>query len=152
MIFLIASLLIILLHSGRTTLRKAMLSVLQSSVRLFPLQSAASHQQHVPSSEPSCTQHYSGLPATMRLFHSTIYSLTITLFYQNAMEGLIQLTHAAVRPPDMTDFFWRHLEHDITILGQAVGKSEDDVCLLLHLILKNMATKTPASSQLHSSL
>ena len=64
------------------------------------------------------------------------------------MEGLIQLTHAAVRPPDMAGFFWRHLEHDITILGQAVGKSKDDVCLLLHLILKNMATKTPASSQL----
>ena len=64
------------------------------------------------------------------------------------MEGLIQLTRAALRPPDMAGFFWRHLEHDITILGQAVGKSKDDVCLLLHLILKNMATKTPASSQL----
>ena len=66
------------------------------------------------------------------------------------MEGLNQLTHAAVRPPDMAGFFWRHLEHDITILGQAVGKSDDDVCLLLHLILKNMAMKTPALSQLCS--
>ena len=68
------------------------------------------------------------------------------------MEGLIQLTHAAVRPSDMAGFFWRHLEHDITMLGRAVGRSEDDVCLLLHLILKNMALKTPASSQLYSSL
>ena len=63
---------------------------------------------------------------------------------QNAVEGLLNLTHGIVKPLDLPQFFWRHLEHDIGILGKAVGKSEDDVCLLLHLIVRNMATKTPA--------
>ena len=49
-----------------------------------------------------------------------------------------------MRPAELAQFFWQHLEHDISILGKAVGKSEDDACLLLHLILRNMATKTPA--------
>ena len=37
-------------------------------------------------------------------------------------------------------FFWQHLEHDIHMLSTAIGRSKDDVCLLLHLILKNIAT------------
>ena len=63
------------------------------------------------------------------------------------MQGLISLTHGTVEQDDLAQFFWHHLEHDIGILGKAVGKSEDDVCLLLHLILKNMATKAPAKCE-----
>ena len=60
------------------------------------------------------------------------------------MDGLISLTHGAMRQPaELAQFFWQHLELDISILGKAVGKSEDDVCLLLHLILRNMATNEP---------
>ena len=86
-------------HSGLTTLRQAMLLVLLSSVRLFPLQSAVSHQQHVPSSEPSCTQHYSGLPATMRFiplqlitaFLSQLLSSSIRMQWKVSSSSLIQL-------------------------------------------------------------
>ena len=63
------------------------------------------------------------------------------------MQGLLDLTHSKLRPTELAGFFWRHLEHDIGILGKAVGKSEDDVCLLLHLILRKLATKTPAQCQ-----
>ena len=82
---------------------------------------------------------YSPLPA----FSST-FILPPT---QNAMEGLINLTHSNVKPLDMADFFWRHLEHDIRMLGQALGRNEDDVCLLLHLVLKNIALETPSCCQ-----
>ena len=37
-------------------------------------------------------------------------------------------------------FFWQHLEHDIHMLSIALGKSKDDACLLMHLVLKNIAT------------
>ena len=40
----------------------------------------------------------------------------------------------------------------IFILGKVVGKNKDDVCLLLHLILRNMATKTPNQCQAFFSL
>ena len=39
----------------------------------------------------------------------------------------------------MPMFFWHHLEKDIKILEKALGKNEDDVCLLLHLVLKKLA-------------
>ena len=67
------------------------------------------------------------------------------------MSGLVDLTHSSVRSLNMARFFWSHLEHDIKILGQAVGKSEDDVCLLLHLVLKNIALRAPPHcQQLHT--
>ena len=86
------------------------------------------------------------------MYSSTCWDIYVSKCYlrhyhQNALQGLINLTHGTVEQVELAQFFWRHLEHDIAILGKAVGKSEDDVCMLLHLILKNMATKAPAERE-----
>ena len=59
------------------------------------------------------------------------------------MEGLIALTKGKVRHTDLPKFFWRQLQCDITMLARAVGKSEDDACLLLHLVLKHIVLNNP---------
>ena len=38
----------------------------------------------------------------------------------------------------MSYFFWQHLERDINLLSRATGKSKDEACLILHIILKNI--------------
>lgn len=53
---------------------------------------------------------------------------------------MLDLIKAQVRPPEMSMFFWQHLQHDIHMLSIALGKSKDDACLLMHLVLKNIAT------------
>lgn len=54
----------------------------------------------------------------------------------------MDLIKTAVRPAELSLFFWRHLEHDIDMLRAAIGKSKDDACLLLHLILKIISSKS----------
>lgn len=44
-----------------------------------------------------------------------------------------------MEPRDLPKFFWNHLEKDVKILEKALGKNEDDVCLLLHLVLKKIS-------------
>ena len=63
------------------------------------------------------------------------------------MIGLLDLIKTQVRPNDVSLFFWQHLLHDIKMLSTTLGKSEDDVCLILHIILKNIATFNPTGSK-----
>ncbi|XP_066291012.1 E3 ubiquitin-protein ligase RNF213-like isoform X3 [Branchiostoma lanceolatum] len=44
------------------------------------------------------------------------------------------------RPPNPSDFLWRHLELDLQQLGRALGRSADDAALFMHLILHNLLT------------
>ena len=60
------------------------------------------------------------------------------------IEGLLDLIKEQVRPADMPMFFWEHLVHDIHMLSTAIGKSRDDSCLVMHLILKNIASQNTA--------
>ena len=64
------------------------------------------------------------------------------------MGGLFELVKTQVKPNEMSLFFWHHLKHDIAMLSTALGKSQDDVCLVLHMILKNIATLNPRGSKL----
>ena len=63
------------------------------------------------------------------------------------MQGLLDLISSRVRPNEMAMFFWKQLKHDINIISMATGKSQDEVCLLLHMILKEIATKDPPHSE-----
>ena len=47
----------------------------------------------------------------------------------------------------MSKFFWQHLEHDINILSCATGKSKDEACLLLHLVLRDVVIKNPVQCE-----
>ena len=62
------------------------------------------------------------------------------------MEGLLDLVSSRVRPNEVAMFFWMQLQHDIGMISKATGKSQDEVCLLLHMILKEVATKDPPHS------
>ena len=50
----------------------------------------------------------------------------------------MDLTKGQIRPAGLPLFFWQHLEHDIDILSRALGKSKDESCLVLHMILKDI--------------
>ena len=67
----------------------------------------------------------------------------IVLNTQNAIVGLVELTKGRVKPADLPKFFWKHLQCDADVLAKAVGRSRDDACLLLHLVLKQISTKNP---------
>ena len=65
---------------------------------------------------------------------------------QNSTEGLLDVLKSQIRPHDIPQFFWSHLKKDISLIGQATGKSKDDACLILHLILRNIALRSPPKS------
>ena len=67
----------------------------------------------------------------------------IYVISQSAMEGLIQLVKVDVRPQNLPEFFWRHLEQDIELLEKAMGKSMDDSAIIVHLVLKEILLKDP---------
>ena len=69
------------------------------------------------------------------------------LISQNAMEGLTQLVKAGVRPQDLPEFFWRHLERDVELLGRATGKSMDESAITIHLVLREILLKAPPTCE-----
>ena len=50
----------------------------------------------------------------------------------------------------MPKFFWDHLEQDINLLSQSTGKSKDETCLFLHIVLIEIATKDPPSCKYYN--
>ena len=57
------------------------------------------------------------------------------------MEGLTQLVKVGVRPRGLPEFFWRHLERDVELLGRATGKSIDESAITIHLVLREILLK-----------
>ena len=53
------------------------------------------------------------------------------------------MTKDKVKPNDLPVFFWKHLQCDVDVLAKAVGRSKDDACLLLHLVLREISRNTP---------
>lgn len=49
----------------------------------------------------------------------------------------------------MADFFFGHLKHDITMLSKVVGKNEDETCLLIHLVLKEIVREDSLNGNKH---
>ena len=63
------------------------------------------------------------------------------------MEGLTQLVKVGVRPRELPEFFWRHLEQDVELLGRATGKSMDDSAITIHLVLREILLKLPPTCE-----
>ena len=59
------------------------------------------------------------------------------------MNDLFDLIKTPVAPNNVSLFFWQHLSYDIKMLSASLGKSEDDACLIMHILLKNIATLNP---------
>lgn len=52
------------------------------------------------------------------------------------MDDLVAITNAKVPHEELSLYFFNHFKHDVYLISQAIGKNVEDVCLLLHLILK----------------
>ena len=66
----------------------------------------------------------------------------------NSERALVDISHLVkpnVRPNQLPEFFWRHFEKDIELLGLATGKGLDETVIILHLVLKEMLTRSSAS-------
>ena len=66
---------------------------------------------------------------------------------QSAMEGLTQLVKVGVRPQNLPEFFWRHLERDVELLGRVTGKSMDESAITIHLVLREILSKMPPTCE-----
>ena len=56
---------------------------------------------------------------------------------------IVQLVKPQVPAPALAEFFWRHLDKDIQLLGRAVGKGYEEAAIIVHLVLKEILTNPP---------
>ena len=60
---------------------------------------------------------------------------------------IIQLVKHDVPVPGLPEFFWRHLDKDIELLGRAVGKGYEEAAMIVHLVLREILIKDPPGSE-----
>ena len=60
---------------------------------------------------------------------------------------IVQLVKPHVPVQALSEFFWRHLDKDIELLGRAVGKGYEEAAMIVHLVLKGILTKDPPGSE-----
>ena len=54
---------------------------------------------------------------------------------------IVQLVKPHVPVQALPEFFWRHLDKDIELLGRAVGKGYEEAAIIVHLVLKEIFIK-----------
>ena len=64
-----------------------------------------------------------------------------------AVGSITQLVKPRIPPDAVQEFFWRHLEKDIEHLMRVTGKAADESALIIHLVLKEILTKPPPTSE-----
>ena len=65
----------------------------------------------------------------------------------NATGGLVKLVKFGLTSPqELPEFFWGHLERDVQLLAKALGKNPENAAIVVHLVLRNMATISPPSA------
>lgn len=62
---------------------------------------------------------------------------------------IVQLVKPHVPVPGLPEFFWRHLDKDIELLGRAVGKGYEEAAMIIHLVLREILVKDPPGSELN---
>ena len=60
---------------------------------------------------------------------------------------IVQLVKPHVPVPGLPEFFWRHLDKDIELLGRAVGKGYEEAAMIVHLVLREILVKDPPGSE-----
>ena len=61
---------------------------------------------------------------------------------------IVQLVKPHVPVQYLPEFFWRHLDKDIELLGRAVGKGYEEAAMIVHLVLREILVKDPPGSKL----
>ena len=65
-----------------------------------------------------------------------------------ATEGLLALVKTGVRPQELPEFFWGHLERDIQLLARALGKNQEEAAIVVHLVVQNILTTDPGHGEM----
>ena len=64
-----------------------------------------------------------------------------------ATGGLVDLVKSGLQSPqELPEFFWGHLQRDVQLLGQALGKNPEDAAIVVHLVLRNILTVSPPTA------
>ena len=98
-------------------------------------------EPHHRSSTPSSERQLS--PAAVCIMRALMHSVLvwISCSTQKATQGLLQLvTVGSVRPRELSEFFWRHLEKDLELLCRALNKNMQEAVLVLHLVIQRMGS------------
>lgn len=59
----------------------------------------------------------------------------------------MQLVKVNIRPRDLPEFFWHHLDRDIELLGRSIGRSMEESAITIHLILKEILHRDPPTCE-----
>ena len=60
---------------------------------------------------------------------------------------IVQLVKPHVPVPALAEFFWKHLDKDIELLGRAVGKGYEEAAMIVHLCLREILVRDPPGSK-----
>ena len=83
------------------------------------------------------------------IMHSAF--LWCSCHHHDCIGDLARIVKPFVHPQYLPEFFWKHLEHDIKQLSITTGRNEDDATLLIHIVLKEILTKTPPTGNFGNS-
>ena len=98
---------------------------------------------------PSSMRHLS--PAACSVVRAIMHSALVYVSCNSttATEGLLEMVRVeGLRPTELPEFFWCHLETDVKDLAQAIGKNEEEAAIVLHLILRQILTSDHPKSKL----
>ena len=56
---------------------------------------------------------------------------------------IAQLVKPHVQVQGLPEFFWSHLDKDIQLLGRAIGRGYEEAAMVVHLVLKEILTRSP---------
>jgi len=59
----------------------------------------------------------------------------------------MQLVKVDIRPRDLPEFLWHHLNRDIELLGRSIGRSIDESAITIHLVLREILQKDPPTGE-----
>ena len=67
----------------------------------------------------------------------------------NSLKKLVKMTGS--RAGRLPEYFWGHLERDLELVGQALGKNVEEAAILVHLVIKSILTANPSFSEYHGA-
>ena len=131
------------------------------------------HQNTIPVYLPDRETKFSGhclgrpeernpLPAAERSLNPAACSIVRAIMHsalvyvscnsKTATKGLLGMVKVeGIDRNELPEFFWGHLEQDIKILAQAIGKNEEEAAIVLHLVLQQILTCEPPKSKANNA-
>ena len=59
----------------------------------------------------------------------------------------MQLVKVNIRPRDLPEFFWHHLERDTELLGTSTKRGTDESAITIHLVLREILQRNPPTCE-----